>query len=276
MEPGAYSRAPVGTQFVLLTYAHQSGDVLTDSSLPLRDVSAKLSSGSFAYGRTFALTRRQAGIAIFLPYVVGHVKGVVFEEQQNVRRSGWGDIRVRFTTNLAGSPALTPKEFAAYKRKTLLGASLTVVIPSGQYDPVRLVNLSSNRLAFKPEMGLSKPLGRWTLEAAGGAWFFTANKNFFAGSRRQQKPLASLQGNVIYTIRRRMWVSVNATFFTGGRTIVNGVMNDDRLKNSRIGATFALPLNQQQSLKVAWAKGVVTRFGGDLNTFAVGWQYTWF
>jgi hypothetical protein len=149
------------------------------------------------------------------------------------------------------------------------------VIPTGQYDPVRLVNLSSNRWAFKPEVGISKPVGRWTLEAAGGAWFFTANNNFFGGSHRQQNPLLSLQGNVSYTIRPRMWVSVNGTYYTGGRTTVNGVINDDRQGNSRIGATFSLPLNRQQSIKIAWAKGVTTRIGGDLNTVGIAWQYTW-
>jgi len=276
MEPRAYSRAPVGTQFVLLTYAYQSGDVLTDSTLPLRDVSAHLSLGSFAYGRTFGLAHRQASLGIFVPYILGHAKGTVFEAQQSVRRSGLGDMRLRFTANLVGAPALNPKEFAAYGRKTVVGASLTVVIPSGQYDPVRLVNLGSNRWAFKPEIGLSKPKGDWTFEVAGGAWLFSANRNFFGGSRRAQKPLVSVQGNVIYTIRPRMWVSAGGTFFTGGRTSVNGVTNNDRQKNSRIGATFSLPLNQRQSIKLAWAKGVTTRFGGDLNIVAVGWQYIWF
>jgi hypothetical protein len=46
-------------------------------------------------------------------------------------------------------------------------------------------------------------------------------------------------------------------------------------KNARVGATFSLPLTQHQSLKLAWAKGVTTRIGGDLNMFAVGWQYVW-
>jgi len=28
--------------------------------------------------------------------------------------------------------------------------------------------------------------------------------------------------------------------------------------------------------KVAWAKGVTTRFGGSMNSIGVAWQYTWF
>lgn len=161
--------------------------------------------------------------------------------------------------NLKGSPALSPREFAAYKPRTGVGASLTVIAPTGQYDPRRLVTLGSNRWAFKPELGVSKPKGRWTLEMAGGLWLFTANNNFFGGSRREQKPLVSLQGSLVYTLRPRMWASVNATYFTGGQTIVNGVVNADRQKNSRIGATFSFPLHQRQSIKVAWGKGLTTR-----------------
>ena len=143
------------------------------------------------------------------------------------------------------------------------------------YDPARLISLSSNRWAFKPEVGLSRPHQRWTFETAAGAWFFTTNNNFFGGSRRAQRPLLSLQGDVIYTIRPRMWVSFNATYYRGGNTVVNGEENAYRQANSRIGATYSLPLNQHQSIKVAWAKGLTTRFGGSLNTIAIAWQYTW-
>jgi len=129
--------------------------------------------------------------------------------------------------NLIGSPALSPKTFAEYKARTAVGASVTVIAPTGQYDPRRLVTLSSNRWAFKPEVGLSKPVGRWTLETAGGAWLFTANNNFFGGSRRDQRPLLSVQGSVSYTLRPRTWVAVNASYYSGGRMIVNGVINAD-------------------------------------------------
>ncbi len=187
MEPRAYSRAPVGAQFVLLTYAYQSGDVFTDSSLPLRDVKVKLSSGSLAYGRTFGLAGRQASASLFVPYIKGNASGTVFEEQVKVTRSGLGDVRVRFMINLIGSPALHPKEFAAYKARTVVGASVTVIAPSGQYDSRRLVNLSSNRWAFKPEVGLSKPAGQWTLEmadiAAGQSDLHLASANVGGGER---------------------------------------------------------------------------------------------
>ena len=185
-------------------------------------------------------------------------------------------MRVRFSTLFKGGQALRPKEFAERKPTTIVGASVSIVIPTGQYDPARLVNPGSNRWAFKPEIGVSKPHGRWTFEAMGGAWIFTTNESFLGNSRRSQKPMASLQGAAIYTLRRRMWVSGNATFFSGGSTVINGTENNDRQKNVRVGATFSYPFNDRQSVKLAWAKGVTTRIGGNLNTIAISWQYAWF
>jgi hypothetical protein len=276
MEPGAYGRAPVGTNFILLTYAYQTGDVLVDSSLPLRDVSIELNAGSLAYGRTFGLLGRQTNIAAVIPYIKGSAQGVVFENLTKVTRSGLGDMRVRFAVNLHGSPALAPKEFARYKRKTVVGASVIVVVPTGQYDPARLVNLGSNRWAMKPEVGISKPMGKWTAEAALGVWLYTANRNFFGGRRREQTALLSLQGNLMYTFRPRLWVAASGTYYRGGHTIVNGAENADVQSNSRYGGAFSYPLTKHQSLRLAASRGLTARFGGKLSSVAIGWQYTWF
>jgi hypothetical protein len=275
MEPRAYSRAPVGSQFIVFSYAYQTGDILTDAALPLRDVNVDLNAASFAYGRTFGIAGRQANATLLAPYIKGRAGGIVFEDQQEVTRSGLGDVRLRFSMNLVGGPALTQKEFATQKPKPLLGAGVTVVMPTGQYDPRRLVNIGSNRWSFKPEVGFSIPHGRWTAEVIGGVWLYTANNEFFGGVKRQQKPLVSLQSHLIYTIRRRMWIAFNANYYTGGRSVVDGVINADKQSNSRVGGTFALPLTQRQSFKVAFVNGLTTRFGGDVTTIAVGWQYAW-
>jgi hypothetical protein len=275
MEPGAYGRAPVGLNFVLVTYGHQTGDILTDSSLPLKDVSITLDSVAVAYGRTFGLFHKQANIGGALAYITGSAQGLVFENFTKVHRSGLSDLRVRFSINLHGSPALGPKEFAAFKRKTVVGASVIVVAPTGQYDPNRLVNLGANRWSFKPEVGISRPIGPWTVEAAGGVWLFTANNDFFGGHKRAQNPLLSLQGDVLYTFRPKLWIAVGGTYYRGGHTIIDGVTNADSQSNSRYGATFSYPFGKRNSLKIAASKGLTARFGGKLTSFAIGWQYTW-
>jgi hypothetical protein len=80
MEARAYSRAPVGSNVVLLIYSYQNGDVLLDPALPLRDVNVSLNSTVLGYGRTFSLAGRQATASAAVPYVWGSVRGTVFEQ----------------------------------------------------------------------------------------------------------------------------------------------------------------------------------------------------
>ena len=173
LEPRAYAPNPTGANFVLLAYAHSTGDVVFDPSVPITDVSAHVNAGALFYGRTFGLFGRSASAAVQLPYVWGHIEGNVFEERRDVYRSGLADLRLRLTASLLGGPALPPREFAQRHPRTTLGASVVVVAPTGQYDPSKLVNVGTNRWAFKPEVGLSHPAGRWFLELYAGTWLFT-------------------------------------------------------------------------------------------------------
>jgi hypothetical protein len=276
LEPRAYSPSPKGTNFVLLAYGRSTGDVVFDPSVPITDVSAKVNQAALFYGRTFALFGRSASAAVQLPYAWGDVDGNVFEERRSVHRSGLADLRVRLTSNLVGGPAVTPAEFAKRRPRTTLGAGLVVVAPTGQYDPSKLVNLGTHRWSVKPELGLSRPAGRWFVELYGGVWLFSDNDNFFGGSLREQQPLASFQTHVSYTFRPRLWLAGNATFYTGGRTTVDGVQKADLQRNSRFGLTLAVPVKKRSGLKVSWARGLLTRIGGDFDTVAVGYQFLWF
>ncbi len=161
LEPRAYSPAPVGASFVVLAHTRSSGDVLPDPSLRATDVSAQLQATSIGYAHTFGLLGRASSFAVGLPYATGHLTGNVGEQRASVDRSGLGDARLRFSTNLLGGPALSPAQFAARERGTALGVSLSVVAPTGEYDPARIINIGSNRWAFKPEIGITREFGRW-------------------------------------------------------------------------------------------------------------------
>ncbi|HEY6548118.1 MAG TPA: transporter, partial [Vicinamibacteria bacterium] len=260
----------------LVAYGHSSGDVVFDSSLPVSDVHASVNSSAVLYGRTFGLAGRSASVGVGLPYVWGSVQGEVAEEFRRITRSGLADARLRLAVNLLGGPALEPLEFAQRRPRTTLGTSLTLQAPTGQYDPSKLINLGSNRWSLKPELGLSHPWGRLYLEVYAGAWLFTDNDDFFGGQHRQQDPIGALQLHVSYSFRPRLWVAGDATFYRGGGTTVAGVAKDDVQENSRLGLTAAFPLGRRQSVKVSWASGFTTRFGGDFQTLAVAWQLLWF
>jgi len=275
LEPRAYSPSPTGASFLVVGYGRSTGGVVFDPSLPFSDVRAEVNAASLVYGRTFGLAGRLASVDLVLPYVWGSVSGEVAEEQQEVHRSGGADARFRLTLNLVGAPALSPREFATRKPSTILGASLMVAAPTGQYDPAKLINLGANRWAFRPQLGLSHPVGRWNLELYGGVWLFTDNEDFFGGSQRRQQAIGAFQTHVSYTVRRRLWAAVNATFYTGGRTTVDGVAKADLQRNSRVGATLSLPIGQRHSLKLAATTGMTTRIGGDFDSLAIAWQYVW-
>jgi hypothetical protein len=54
----------------------------------------------------------------------------------------------------------------------------------------------------KPELGISKALGRWTLELAPAVTFYSENDDFLRGKTRAQTPLYSVQANASYTFAR--------------------------------------------------------------------------
>lgn len=276
LEPRAYSPNPVGTNFAVANYGYQTGAVVFDATLPFKDVTAKVNSGSLIYVRTFNLFGRSANAGLVVPYVWGSIEGQVNEENRRITRSGFGDLQSRLTVNLLGGPALTPAEFAVRKPERTLGFSLLTVAPTGQYFPDKLINIGGNRWAFKPELGFSQPLGKWSFEAYAGAWFFTTNHDFFGGQTRSQEPVIAFQGHVAYTFAPRLWLAASGTYYTGGKTTINGVLNSDLQNNSRVSLTASVPLARNQSLKFFWARGATTSIGADFTTYSVSYQFVWF
>lgn len=276
LEPRAYSAAPVGTNFVGLTYTHQSGQVLTDPALPITDVRAEINSLSLGYQHVFALAGRTASVALLAPFASGDIAGNVFDAANTVHRAGMGDLRLRFAIDLLGGPALDPQEFARREQVGVLGASVTAVVPTGQYQPAHLINVGTHRWAFKPEVGVSLPFGNWFAEIATGAWFFTDNDAFLNDRRRSQSPLAVLQFHGGYMFRRGLWLAVDIGMTSGGATAIDGVGNHDRQNNTRYGVTLSIPVARGWSAKLAASNGLAIRTGGNYKAVSLTLQYLWF
>ncbi|MDN0082610.1 transporter [Crenobacter sp. SG2305] len=276
LEPRTYSASPIGTNFLVANYTYLTGDVLTDPSLPITDVQAHINLVALGYVRTFGIAGHSASLGFGLPFASGDMSGNVIDAPREVHRAGIGDLRLRFAFNLIGDPALTPEEFAKRTPRTSLGASLTMTAPTGQYVPSRLINVGTNRWSFKPEIGISQPIGQWFAEASAGVWFFTDNNDFFGGNRRSQDPLAVLQLHTGYNFRPGLWVAGDLGYDTGGRTQLNGIPNQDRRANVRYGMTFATPIADGWSAKLAMSNGFVTRAGGDYKAILLTLQYRWF
>jgi hypothetical protein len=275
LEPRAYAVSPQGTSFAVLGFARSFGDLSFDPSLPIEDAHATLNTLVAGYVYTLNVFGKSGNVGVQLPYTWGPASGIVDGQFVSIRRSGLSDLSTRFAVNLYGAPAMNLEEFAHYRQKTIIGTSVTFTAPVGQYDPNVLVNVGANRWSIKPELGISHGIGRWDLDTYLGVTFFTPNDNFANGHTRTQSPLGSIQVHVSYNITRRMWAAVDATYYTGGRSSIDGLLNADLQRNSRVGGTLAVPLTKRQSLKFSVSTGAVTNIGAAFTTVSVAYQRMW-
>ena len=275
IEPRAYSNAPVGMNFFVAGYVETRGGIAFDTALPIVDPQLDTSSLVLGYARALDLWGKSGKFDIIVPYT--SLSGSAIYKGDPVQREieGFGDPLLRLSVNFSGAPALTAAEFKSYQQDLIVGASLQVSVPAGQYDNTKVVNLGSNRWFFKPELGASKAFGAWIVELKGAVALFTDNTDFFNGKKREQDPLYSVQAHAIYNFGPGIWGSIDATYFTGGRTTLDGVLNPDLQRNWRLGATFALPLDVRNSIKFYASSGVSARTGNNFDLLGVAWQYRW-
>jgi len=275
MEPRSYANAPIGLNFLIASYAYSWGDVLVDPSLPISNAHAKVDQVFVGYNRVLDFWGESGTLAIVLPYAWLSANGQLENQPASVERSGFGDLGLRLSVNLIGAPALSLEEFQSYHQDVIVGASVVVTAPTGQYDPNHLINIGTNRWSFRPEVGVSKGLGNWVLEASTGVTLFTDNDQFLGNNVRSQEPLYQVQAHVSYNFNPRLWAGLDWTYFVGGRTSVNGMLNADLQSNTRWGATLAQSLDSRNSIKLYIDSGLYARTGTNFTTLGIAWQYRW-
>lgn len=275
IEPRAYSNIPVGMNFLVAGYAYAEGGLAVDASVPLTNANLQVHTTVLVYARSLDLWGQSGKFDVVIPY--GWLSGDAEYAGQSVSRevSGFGGPRLRLSMNFIGAPALSMPEFANYRQDLIVGASLQVGLPTGQYDADRLINIGSNRWFVKPELGASKVWGPWTLELSTAATIFGDNEDFYGGQLREQDPIYSLQGHLVYSFRSGIWAALTGTYFTGGRTTVDGVEGDDLQETTRVGVTLALPVNRHHSIKLNASTGLFIRTGTDFDAIGAAWQYRW-
>jgi hypothetical protein len=272
LEPRSYSNTPVGLNFLIAGYAYAKGTVAFDPSSPITDAQFYSNTAVVAYAHSLNAWGKSAKFDVVLPYSSFSGNALVGGQPNEREMSGLGDPRFRFSINFYGAPALSLKEFAGYRQNVIVGASLQVTAPLGQYDDSKFIN---NRWSFKTELGLSKAWGPWTAELTPSATFYTDNTDFNKGNTFEQAPLYAVQGHVIYSFPSGTWLAVNSTYFTGGRTTVNGVKGNNMQTNSRLGLTLALPVDRYNSVKLYASAGTSTRTGSDFDAIGIAWQHRW-
>jgi hypothetical protein len=279
LTPRAYVITPVNANAVLLSWSYFNGGLDFNGAVPITGATGVYNVQIFSLYHSFGLFGRSANMALGLPYAVGNFSATLPRETVSAYRSGLADLTARFSVNLFGGPAMPPREFAKWKQKLLLGASLKVIAPTGQYSGTKVVNWGINRWAFKPEFGYSERWGNWILDAYGGAWLYTTNPADFALPKpvpQTEAPIGSFEGHLSRNFGAGTWISLDGNFWWGGVRSKGGIQNPaTRQTSSRMGGTAAWRFARHHSLKVSYSDGTYIRFGGNYQNVTVAWQYSW-
>ncbi len=270
LEPRLYTNVPTDLNFVILGTTHSEGALPSNSTLI--DPQLNINAGIFAYARGLNIAGYSAKVDIIVPGAC--IDGTATFEGNKVSRNvcGLGDIKTRLAFNIFGAPATSPKNFRTYEQNTILGVSLQLTLPTGQYDKSKLVNIGANRWAIKVGTGVSQKLNSFLFEFDVDAEYYTKNDSFL-GKTRQQDIIYSSQVHLIYLLQKGIWIGADANYYIGGENTQGGAKLGDSLNNSRYGATFSFPLSRLHSIKLNASRGMFTRAGSNFDTIGVFWQY---
>jgi hypothetical protein len=276
IEPRAYSNAPVGVNFLITGYAYTEGAVPFDASLPVENAQLKTSSLVLAYARVLDLWGKSGKFDAIVPYT--SLSGTAELAGQPVEReaNGLADPRFRLSVNLYGAPALTLQEFKELRagpdrRREPAGVGALGPVrlqPGGQHRHQPLVVQAGGR-----DFPSRSVRGPWSSRPQEPSSRTTRTSSAAVPGRRI--PSTRCRGMSIYGSRSGIWGSLDATYFTGGRTTVNGVTKDDLQQNWRLGGTLAFPVDVRNSVKLYGSSGVSARTGNNYDLIGIAWQYRW-
>ncbi|MFZ9003883.1 MAG: transporter [Robiginitalea sp.] len=272
VQPRVYAPAPTGVNLLTLGYAYSDGAVLFDKTIPIENVSANIHSFNAAYSRSTALFGKAGRFDLAVPIVTGNWQGDVLEEAESTTRTGIADPVLRFALFITGAPALSREAFAGFQPKTIVGITMRVQLPLGQYDADKIINMGSNRWVFSPQVGIWHVEGPFTFEAYSGIWLFTDNKAFLGSQVRSQDPLFTFQLHASYEFESGIWIAASSRQSLGGAVVVDSGDRLDPESNNRIGLSVSVPVGPRYFLRLAATTGTTATIGNDYDTIGLIWQ----
>lgn len=277
IEPRRWTPLPLGTHVMGVGYVHTNGKIFFDPVLQVEDVTFNNNAFALQYIQPIKIGSKVARLDVLLPLSFAHWEGLVAGVPTSVKRNGFADPRIRFSMNLVGMSAMTPKEMRDYikanPKRTSFGASIAVTLPLGQYFDEKLLNLGQNRFIFRPQIGMVHHWGKWSYELTTSMLLFTNNTNFANGKTRKQNPVFALQTHLIRQIKPRVWASLSLGYGLSGQSIVNNQPNRDNRSDVLGAFSLGFVLAKKQSLKISYLRTeTLNDIGANLNSYVVGWS----
>jgi hypothetical protein len=235
------------------------------------------------YARTFTLAGRSALVAVLAP--MGHLSGEVAAGGETVRETarGFGDPMIELDVNVIGRPAQKSLVDALrYEPGFSLDLIADLAVPIGEYDDTRSLNLGQNRWYGRLGAPVVWQLGPWvpgrrtTLELLPAVWLFGKNDDY-VGKTLETDPMFQVDAHLTRDLNERLWASLDAAWYTGGKPTVDGVAGE-KLDNLGFGLTLGYHINDNLNLTVGYKSTVNDGAPGDLQmdgfmvSLVAGWH----
>jgi hypothetical protein len=263
IEARIYSNAPIGLNFA------------TGGIAQAKTGSYKLTTEALSLTHVLDVAGQSGRLSLLLPFAELSGTGNVGGQTMNASSEGMSDPVLKASVNLYGAPALSLEEFKDYRQDLIVGASLAASIPWGKYNSDQMINVGANRWFIQPGLGASQAIGPWRFELAGMATIYTNNNSFMGNNTLSQSPVYSTQTHAIYYFANTAWISVDATYYTGGQSYVNGTSISGSQENWRYGSTFSYPINKHNSIRLTGSTGGYSRTNNSYDLYGISWQYRW-
>jgi len=249
--------------------------------VPGSDFSAIMSTAGYA--KMLPVGKRSAMVSLLLP--MGRISGDLSLDglDYSATARGFGDPMLQFGINVIGPKAIMNiPDMLRYKPRFSLDIIGSIAFPIGNYDTASPINIGQNRWYGRIGAPIVCQLGQWipgkrtTLELLPAVWFFTDNKDFM-GKIMETKPMYQIEGHLTRDFMERMWGSLDAIYFTGGKATVDGV-EGNALNNIGLGGTLGYQVNDNMQLMLSYNTTINDADAEDLKmdgfriTFLYGWH----
>jgi len=209
----------------------------------------------------------------FLP--PGIVPGTSFSESA----SGYADPSVQLDVNLFGTPALPAiYSYLNYEPTWTLDAAVMLVVPLGQYDDDKVVNLGLNRfigrIAFplKYHFRVFSPGYRSTIEVVPSVWLFAENDDF-VGQKLENDPLWQIEAHWTHDFTRQFYGSLDLLYRTGFQSEIDGVKMGSDIEIGTLGFTLHFSVSDNVAIRTSFSSNV---FGdSDIETSMIRLQFVY-
>ncbi len=255
---------------------------LDPSNHIVADASFDASIALAGFAQTFKISDRAAFLAILVP--TGRVSAEVNVADQSTRinANGFGDPMIEFDVNIIGPKAIKNiPDLIRYEPGFSVDLLVDLVLPIGNYDNSKSVNLGQNRWYGRIASPIVWQLGPWipgqrtTLEFIPSLWLYGDNSDF-VGTTLSTDPKFQLESHLTRDFQKDLWGSLDMNWMAGGKTSVDGVSGE---KVDMLGAGFTLgyQLNENIQFTLGYLTSINDSDPTDLqmDVFKVSLLFGW-